>query len=88
MRWEGRRESKNVEDRRSVGGPVLVGGGLITLLLMLAMMFLGVDPQQVAQVVPDLAAPGQQAPGKPADDELTRMVKVVLADNEDVWGRL
>ena len=40
MRWEGRRQSENVEDRRGIGGPVLVGGGLITLLLMVAMMFL------------------------------------------------
>ncbi|MFM7290255.1 MAG: neutral zinc metallopeptidase, partial [Planctomycetia bacterium] len=46
MRWEGRRQSENVEDRRGIGGPVLVGGGLITLLLMVAMMFLGFDPQQ------------------------------------------
>jgi predicted metalloprotease len=88
MRWEGRRESKNVEDRRGVGGPVLVGGGLITLLLMVAMMFLGFDPQQVAQIVPDLAGPQQQAPAKPINDEMTKMVKVVLADNEDVWSRL
>jgi predicted metalloprotease len=88
MRWEGRRQSENVEDRRGIGGPVLVGGGLITLLLMLAMMFLGVDPQMVAQIAPDLAGPQQQAPANPINDEMTKMVKVVLADNEDVWGRL
>ena len=88
MRWEGRRQSENVEDRRGIGGPVLVGGGLITLLLMVAMMFLGFDPQQVAQIVPDLGAAQQQAPAQPINDEMTKMVKVVLADNEDVWGRL
>jgi len=88
MRWEGRRQSENVEDRRGIGAPVLVGGGLITLLLMLAMMFLGFDPQMVAQIAPDLAGPQQQAPAKPINDEMTKMVKVVLADNEDVWGRL
>ena len=88
MRWEGRRQSENIEDRRGIGGPVLVGGGLITLLLMVAMMFLGFDPQQVAQIVPDLAGPAQQAPANPVNDEMTKMVKVVLADNEDVWGRL
>ena len=88
MRWEGRRQSENVEDRRGIGGPVLVGGGLITLLLMVAMMFLGFDPQQVAQIVPDLAGPAQQAPAQPVNDEMTKMVGVVLADNEDVWGRL
>ena len=88
MRWEGRRQSENVEDRRGIGGPVLVGGGLITLLLMVAMMFLGFDPQMVAQIAPELAGPQQQAPAKPINDEMTKMVKVVLADNEDVWGRL
>jgi len=88
MRWEGRRESQNVEDRRGIGGPVLVGGGLITLLLMVAMMFLGFDPQMVAQIAPEIAGPQQQAPAKPINDEMTKMVKVVLADNEDVWGRL
>jgi len=88
MRWEGRRQSENVEDRRGIGGPVLVGGGLITLLLMVAMMFLGFDPQMVAQIAPEIAGPQQQAPAKPINDEMTKMVKVVLADNEDVWGRL
>jgi predicted metalloprotease len=90
MRWEGRRQSENVEDRRGIGGPVLVGGGLITLLLMVAMMFLGFDPQQVAQIVPELGGAGaaQQGPAAPANDAMTKMVKVVLADNEDVWGKL
>jgi predicted metalloprotease len=89
MRWEGRRESENVEDRRGNGGAMLVGGGFLTLLLMLAMMFLGFDPQQAAQIAPEIAGPAQQqGPAQPANDEMTKMVKVVLADNEDVWGRL
>jgi hypothetical protein len=90
MRWEGRRQSKNFEDRRSQGAaPMIVGGGLLTILLMLALMFLGVDPQQVAQLAPEIVAPApQQAPGNVVDDELSQFVRVVLADNEDVWGKL
>ena len=88
MRWEGRRQSENVEDRRGIGGPVLVGGGFITLLFMVAMMFLGFDPQLVAQIAPDLGAAQQRPPAQPINDEMTKMVKVVLADNEDVWGQL
>jgi len=90
MRWEGRRQSKNFEDRRSQGAaPMFVGGGLLTILLMLALMFLGVDPQQVAQMAPEIVAPApQQPPGKVVDDELSQFVRVVLADNEDVWGKL
>ena len=34
MRWEGRRQSQNVEDRRSAGQQALVGGGLLTLVIM------------------------------------------------------
>ena len=90
MRWEGRRQSQNVEDRRSVGQQVVVGGGLLTLVLMVVMMFLGVDPMQLARVAPELAGPQaqQQAPAKPANDKMTQFIKTVLADNEDVWASL
>ncbi|MEI6241112.1 MAG: neutral zinc metallopeptidase, partial [Planctomycetia bacterium] len=90
MRWEGRRQSQNVEDRRSQGAaPMMVGGGLLTLILMIALMFLGVDPMQVAKMAPEIAAPvPQKAPAKPLNDELSQFVRVVLADNEDVWSKL
>jgi predicted metalloprotease len=90
MRWEGRRQSQNVEDRRSVGQQVVVGGGLLTLLIMIVMMFLGADPQQVAQMAPDLAGPpaAQQRQAPPANDKRSQFVKTVLADTEDVWTQL
>jgi len=90
MRWEGRRQSTNVEDRRSVGQQMVVGGGLLTLLIMLVMMFLGVDPMRVAQMAPDLAGqqPQPQAGAAPADDAQSKFVKTVLADTEDVWQAL
>jgi uncharacterized protein len=89
MRWEGRRQSKNVEDRRNVAGPVMVGGGLFTILIMIVMMFLGAPPEQLAKI----AAPPVQQQKIPqqqqeADDEMKQFVSVVLADNEDVWGKL
>jgi len=90
MRWEGRRQSEHVEDRRSAGQRMVVGGGLLTLLIMIVMMFLGVDPMHVAQIAPDLAggpAPAAKA-GKPINDEISRFLKTVLADNEDVWSRI
>ena len=89
MRWEGRRQSQNVEDRRQITTQAWVGGGLLSLLLMLALMFLGMDPVQVARI-PGLAPqPVQrQQQGQQADDKLSQFVKVVLADTEDVWGQL
>jgi predicted metalloprotease len=90
MRWEGRRQSDNVEDRRNMAAPAFVGGGLLTLLLMFVFLFLGADPRQVAAIAPapgQVPAPaGKQAPA--ANDAMTQFVKTVLADNEDVWGAL
>ena len=88
MRWQGRRQSENVEDRRNVGQQVVVGGGLLTLAIMAVMMFLGADPQQVAQIAPDLAGPQPQRQAAPADDARSQFVKTVLADTEDVWAKL
>lgn len=89
MRWEGRRQSENVEDRRSTGQQVLVGGGLLTLLFMIVMMFLGADPMQMMQMAPEMmASQAQQQGGKPVDDEMGKFIKTVVADNEDVWSAL
>jgi len=90
MRWEGRRQSQNVEDRRSAGQQAVVGGGLLTLLIMIVMMFLGVDPMQLMRMAPELAggpAPAAKA-GKPINDEDSKFHKTVHADNEDVWNRI
>ena len=89
MRWEGRRESENVEDRRGVGAPTMVGGGLLMLLLMIGLMFLGVDPQQAVGIGRGLApAPRAQPSAQPVNDAGSRFIKTVLAENEDVWGKL
>lgn len=57
MRWQGRRESDNVEDRRnSSGGPSMGGpgfrlpsgkGGLILLIVVLVAGYYGVDLNRV-----------------------------------------
>jgi predicted metalloprotease len=88
MRWQGRRRSVYVDDRRRVGRPGVVGGGLGTIVLVLAALYFGIDPTfllqglEVARV--DAPAPGRSA-GPPADDPLAEFVSVVLADTEDVW---
>jgi len=93
MRWQGGRQSGNVDDRRrGPGGPVMVGGGLGTLVLVLFLMWMGVDPAPLLQNAGQLQQPGQQQPLDPAaaaeQDELKQFVSVVLGDTEDVWTAL
>ncbi|NLF67600.1 MAG: zinc metallopeptidase [Candidatus Anammoximicrobium sp.] len=95
MRWQGRRQSDNVEDRRGLPGRRLaVGGGLGTMVLVLVVMFLGGDPQALLQQMqPPAGGPAaDQAAGPqqvdPAQQPLREFVAVVLADIEDVWNDL
>ena len=89
MLWQGRRESENVEDVRGSGGRRLaVGGGIGTVILVVAYLLLGGDPQalfnsQQAQL-PQSAQYDNQAP----PDEASKFVAVVLADTEDAWNEI
>jgi hypothetical protein len=86
MRWEGRRESGNVEDRRMGGGArVAVGGGLGTIVIVLLIAFLGGDPSVLTDPT---GGPGPAGPPSAHEEELARFVRVVLADTEDVWNDL
>jgi predicted metalloprotease len=87
MRWEGERESENVEDRRGMsGGTMAAGGGIATLIIALIVWFLGGDPRQVIQNAPPSGGSAQTSSlDKPTEDRLAKFVSVVLADTEDVW---
>ena len=86
MRWEGRRQSRNVEDRRgqSAGrGGIVLGGGLGTLVLVLVVMLLGGDPTQLLDMAGQ--APTTEYRASPEDEKAKEFVAVVLADTEEVW---
>ncbi|HEX8210639.1 MAG TPA: neutral zinc metallopeptidase [Longimicrobium sp.] len=87
MRWQGGRQSSNVEDRRGMGG-VAVGGGIGTVIIALVVMLLGGDPGTVLQQAPAAGGPppGGQPGGPPANDEARQFVGAVLADTEDTWN--
>jgi predicted metalloprotease len=92
MRWEGRRQSDNIEDRRGMrisrGG--LVGGGLGTLAIALLVMFLGGDPTAVLQQAGDAPVQTTNEPyvESPEESEWRQQTAVVLAETEDAWNQI
>ena len=97
MRWEGNRESDNVEDRRDGGGGGFsFGGGSLSLgtvaIAVVASLLFGVNPLSVLNMLSGggQMAPVQQAPAHkpPADDRMAKFVSTVLADTEDTWTEL
>lgn len=95
MRWQGARQSGNVEDRRGMGrGPIAIGGGLGTIVLIVLVLLLGGDPRAILEGPGAGQGPGagiqQQGPRpiNPEEEKLKEFVSVVLADTEDVWHEL
>ncbi|WP_264554036.1 neutral zinc metallopeptidase [Flavobacterium sp. N2038] len=94
MKWQGRRQSDNVEDRRSIsGGKVAVGGGIIGIIILLLNIFGGETGQQIAPVLEQMQGGQNQqteaaAPLSKEDEEMGNFVRVVLADNEDIWSKI
>jgi len=100
MKWEGERESDNVEDARGggggggglpIGGRGLGVGGIVIALI--ASWIFGINPLTVLGVLDgsSVQTGGQQQrgvdPSHPTDAP-AKFVSVVLADTEDVWTKL
>ena len=99
MKWEGERQSENVEDRRdeggggfSLGGGRGIGLGSVVIALVAGWIF-GINPLTVLGL---LGGGGGEAPQvqqgpahkPPINDKLAAFVSTVLADTEDVWGKV
>ena len=89
----GGRQSDNIEDRRGFGGPLVAGGGIGTVVLVLLALFFGFDPRVILQGDAPTSPPAtQQAPSPSASprghDDLRDFVATVLADTEDTWRAL
>ncbi|CEA03158.1 Putative neutral zinc metallopeptidase [Metalysinibacillus saudimassiliensis] len=95
MKYEGRRKSNNVEDRRgmSVGK---VGGGIGGIGLIIVVLFTLLSGGGIGDVISNVGnsvqqtAPQSERPyiSSEEEDELMEFVSVVLADTEDVWSRI
>ena len=94
MKWEGRRQSDNLEDRRGMGntGKVIAGGGALGLIFLLVQLFLGGDSAQVAQALENQLNQNtqqQHAVELTAEEKVVgQFISTVLASTEDTWHRV
>lgn len=94
MKWSGRRQSDNMEDRRGIsGGKVAVGGGLIGIVILLVNLFGGESAQNLAPILEQLqqgqsSAPTEQRDLTSKEKEEGEFVNALLVDNEDVWTKI
>lgn len=97
MRWQGQRQSENVEDRRGFG-PARIGGvgglGIGGIVLVLAVSyFTGMNPLTLIDLMSGIQStttepPIGSVPTGPLKDEIGQFASVVLADTEDTWQQL
>lgn len=99
MRWQGRRQSDNVEDQRNNSGGgipkgrVYGGIGCGGIILIALIVILGGNPQGLIEGMNSQPAQTTQVekssnPYDEQSDQLASFVRVVLADTEDVWSKL
>jgi predicted metalloprotease len=98
MKWEGQEQSRNVEDRRGMGGagglPRIggrgIGLGTIVIALVAGWIF-GINPLTVLGLLSGGGMPAEvaqaPAPAPPAEDRAAAFVSTVLRDTEIVWGQ-
>ena len=95
MKWEGRRQSSNVDDRRGISskGGLLAGGGIVGIIVVLLQLFGGETGQQVASVVNQVAGGNQTQQTERVEltaeqKKIGEFTATVLADTEDVWEKV
>lgn len=93
MKWIGRRQSDNVEDRRgmSSGGKTVVGGGIIGIIILLVNAFGGENAQLITPVLEQFNQQSTQTESRALTEKEKaegEFVKTLMADNEDVWTKI
>ncbi|MEO6299038.1 MAG: neutral zinc metallopeptidase [Paracoccaceae bacterium] len=102
MEWRGRRESSNIEDRRSQGGfggfgggqrsgSVGVGGGLGLVAIVVVGWFFGIDLTPLLNGGGSTSSSSSGYASEPmtqADMDAGKFVSVTLADTEDIWAKV
>lgn len=95
MKWKGRRQSSNLDDRRGMSskGKIAAGGGVIAIIVVLLQLFGGETGQQIAPIVEQFgnSQTTQQVVAReltPQEKETGEYVATILADSEDIWTKI
>ena len=95
MKWQGRRQSDNMEDRRGMSskGKLAAGGGIIAIVVVLLQLFGGETGQQLAPILEGVsrqsaAQPTEQRELTAKEKELGQFMNAVLVDTEDIWNQI
>ena len=85
MRWQGREQSSNIEDRRGSGGG---GMGIIGVIVVLVGAYYGVDLSGLVGGAQQLSGGAQQTVVESKQEaQLRELAGVVLADTEKTWAK-
>src|ERR1043166_5596169 len=92
MRWSDIGQSSNVEDRRGLGGPMMIGGGgLGVLILALVIWLCGGDPSQLLQTggpAGEVPQPGAANNRPVTEDENRAFAGAIEKSLEDTWKQV
>lgn len=89
MRWENKRRSRNVEDRRRGGVRIGKKTGIGGLILAGIMAFILGDPGVFFSALTQQSAqPTTQRAPTPQEDQAADFSKVILGSLEDTWGQI
>lgn len=94
MKWIGRRQSDNVDDRRGMsgGGKTILGGGVLGIIILLVNTFGGENAQMISPILEQFnqqQSPQTEARALTAEEQKEgEFVKTLLADNEEAWAKI
>lgn len=94
MKWIGRRQSDNVDDRRgmSSGGKTLVGGGIVGIIILLVNAFGGENAQMITPLLEQFnqqqSTQTESRALTEAEKKMAEFPKVIFKDTEDIWTKI
>ncbi|MCM4155579.1 neutral zinc metallopeptidase [Gramella sp. AN32] len=90
MKWRGRRQSDNVEDRRgsSGKGKILAGGGIIGVIFVIAQFIMSDGDVSVLNQLEGAGGTTESRELTAEEKELGEYTATLLADTEDIWSEI